>query len=148
MRSAMEVLLTLTPSAPCPPSPLPVLAARPARALLKAKKSPNFFFIFFVGIVVVVEQVVDGKVVDEKRERTSMDGREVSVDVAEGEVVRVVVDGVMSDGEEKGVELGAVGRIWAGFDSSHRPFLQWGDSRKSNRRKETLSTTTTGSRTK
>lgn len=68
MRSAMEDLLTLTTSDPCPPSPPPVLADRPARALLKTKKSPNFFFIFFVGIAEVVELVVEGKVVDEGRE--------------------------------------------------------------------------------
>lgn len=68
----------------------------------------------------------------------------MSVDVAEGEVM-VVVDKIMSDGEGRGVVLDS--GTWVEFDSSHRPFLQWGDSRKSNRRK-TLSTTTTGSRPK
>lgn len=55
---------------------------------------------------------------------------------------------IWSDEEEKGVEaegveLDSEGVAWAEFDSSHRPFLQQGDSRKSNRQEETLSTTTT-----
>lgn len=40
---------------------------------------------------------------------------------------------VMSDGGG----LGSEGVAWAGFDSSHRPFLQQEDSRKSNRQEET-----------
>lgn len=32
---------------------------------------------------------------------------------------------------------GSGGGAWAGFDSSHRPFLQQEDSRKSNRQEET-----------
>lgn len=54
MRSAIEVLLTFTPSPP-PPSPPPALAGRLARALLKAKKSPNFFLMVLEGNAVVVD---------------------------------------------------------------------------------------------
>lgn len=55
---------------------------------------------------------------------------------------------IFSDEEEKGVEADGVdldsgGVAWTGFDSSHRPFLQQGDSRKSNKQEEILSTTTT-----
>lgn len=60
MRSAIEVFLTFPSGAPS------LLAPRPARTFLKAKKSPNFFFMFFVGAVEgvdVVEVVVGGEVV-------------------------------------------------------------------------------------
>ena len=66
---------------------------------------------------------------------------DVQVDATEGEVTAVVEEGViMSDEVEKGVEAEGVGLdsegvAWAGFDSSHRPFLQQGDSRKSIRQK-------------
>ncbi len=78
-----------------------------------------------------------------------MQVKDVSVDGTEGEVIVVLVEKViLSDEEEKGVEAEGVDldseRVaWAGFDSSHRPFLQQGDSRKSNRQEETFSTTTT-----
>lgn len=60
MRSAIEFFLTFPSGAPSP------LAPRPARTFLKAKKSPNFFFMFFVGAVEgveVVDVVVRGEVV-------------------------------------------------------------------------------------
>lgn len=60
MRSAIEVFLTFPSGAPS------LLVPRPARTFLKAKKSPNFFFMFFVGAVEVmeiVEVVVGGEVV-------------------------------------------------------------------------------------
>lgn len=71
----MEVLLTFTPSPP--PSPPPALAARPARALLKAKKSPNFFLMFLVGsvglgVVVVTGVGAGGVGEDEERGGTSV----------------------------------------------------------------------------
>lgn len=154
MRSAMEVLLTLNPSPP--PSTPPALGARLARALLKAKKSPNFFLMFLVGSVEVVVVTVEGAVGGKYEERggSSVHVKDVSVDGTEGEVRMVVVEEViLSDEEEKGVEVEGVdldseGVAWAGFESSHRPFLQQGDSRKSNRQEETLSTTTTTTRLK
>lgn len=124
----MEVLLTFTPSPPPPPSPPPALAARLARALLKAKKSPNFFLMFLVGSVVVVTEEGVGEVEDVERGGTSVDVKDVSVDGTEGEVTAVVVEEVIfSDEEEKGVEaegveLDSEGVAWAGIDSSHRPF--------------------------
>lgn len=51
MRSAIEVFLTFPSGAPS------LLAPRPARTFLKAKKSPNFFLMFFVGAVEGVEVV-------------------------------------------------------------------------------------------
>ena len=84
-----------------------------------------------------------GGVEDVEKGGTSVDVKDVSVDGTEGEVTVVVVEEVIfSDEEEKGVELDSGGVAWAGFESSHRPFLQQGDSRKSNRQEETLSTTT------
>lgn len=100
-----------------------------------------------VGGVVVVVAVVGvvrevWRVEDVEGSGTSRDVQDASTDVT-GEV-RVVVAGamVMSDREEKGVKAGGVGLdsggvAWAGFDSSHRPFLQQGDSRKSDRQKDT-----------
>lgn len=79
---------------------------------------------------------------------TSVDAKDLSVDGTEGEVtVMVAEETILSDEEEngveaEGVELDSEGVTWAGFDSSHRPFLQQEDSRKSNRQEETLSTTT------
>lgn len=76
--------------------------------------------------------------------------RGVSGDMTGGQVTAVTVDvGMTSDEEENGgeaekVRLDSEGEAWAGFDSSHRPFLQQGNSTKSNKQKETLSTTTTG----
>lgn len=59
--------------------------------------------------------------------------------------MRVVVEEVEDKGvETEGVELDSGGVAWAGFDSSHWPFLQQENSRKSNRQEETFSTTTTG----
>lgn len=55
IRSAMEGLLTVTPSPPFTP---PALGAWLPRALLKAKKSPNFFLMFLVGSVAVAVAVV------------------------------------------------------------------------------------------
>ncbi|TNN40672.1 UPF0606 protein [Liparis tanakae] len=100
-----------------------------------------------VGVVVVVgTERGAGGAEDVGRGGTSVDVRDASVDGTEGEVT-VVEEGVtLSDKEEKGVEgveLDSEGVAWAGIDSSHRPFLQQGDSRKSNRQEETLSTTTT-----
>lgn len=51
MRSAIEVFLTFPSGAPS------LLAPRPARTFLKAKKSPNFFLMFFVGAAEGVEVV-------------------------------------------------------------------------------------------
>ena len=99
-------------------------------------------------LVVVVTGEGVGVVEDADRGGTSVDVKDVSVYGTEGEVTVVVVEEVIfSDEEEKGVEAEGVeldsgGVAWAGFDSSHRPFLQQGDSRKSNRQEETLSTTT------
>lgn len=100
---------------------------------------------------VVLEEVTDegvGGVEDVERDGTSVDVKDVSVDGTEGEVTVVADEVILSDEEEngveaEGVELDSEGVAWAGFDSSHRPFLQQGDSRKSNRQEETLSTTTT-----
>lgn len=98
-------------------------------------------------VLEVVTKGGAGGVEDVERGSTSVDAKDVSVDGTEGEVTVVVVEEVMlSDEEEKrieGVELVSGGVAWAGFDSSHRPFLQQGDSRKSNTQEETLSTTTT-----
>lgn len=97
----------------------------------------------------VVTEEGAGGVEDVERGGTSVDVKDVSVNGTEGEVTVVVVEEVIfSDEEEKGVEaegveLDSEGVAWAGFDSSHRPFLQQGDSRKSNKQEETLSTTTT-----
>lgn len=85
-----------------------------------------------------------------QRGETLGDGHGISGEIQGG--VTVVVEGVkMSDEEGKevvveGVELGSEGVAWTGFDSSHQLFLQQGDSRKSNRQREILSTTTTGSK--
>lgn len=105
-----------------------------------------------MAVVVVTEEGAGG-VEDVERGGTSVDVKDVSVDGTEGEVTVVVVvvvveEVILSDEDEKGVEAEGVeldsgGVAWAGFDSSHRPFLQQGDSRKSNRQEETLSTTTT-----
>lgn len=91
----------------------------------------------------MVEDEGRGGVEDVDRGGTSLDGKDVSVCGTVGEVTVVVTEEVIfSDEEEKGVELGSGGvSAWAGFDSSHWPFLQQGDSRKSNRQEETLSTT-------
>lgn len=51
IRSAIEVFFTFPSGAPS------LLVPRPARTFLKAKKSPNFFFMFFVGAVEGVEVV-------------------------------------------------------------------------------------------
>lgn len=102
-----------------------------------------------VVVVVVVTEERAGGVEDVEKGGASVDVKDVSVDGIEGEMTVVVVEEViLSDEEEKGVEaegvvLDSEGVAWAGFDSSHRPFLQQGDSRKSNRQEETLSTTTT-----
>lgn len=85
------------------------------------------------------------RVEDVERTGTSVGVKDVSEDGTEGGVTEMVI---FSDEEEKGVEadgmeLDSGGVAWAGFDSSHRPFLQREDSRKSNRQEETLSTTTT-----
>lgn len=40
--------------------------------------------------------------------------------------------------ETEGVELDSGGVAWAGFDSSHWPFLQQEDSRKSNRQEHSV----------
>lgn len=155
MRSAMEVFLTLTHSAP-PSSPPPALAARPARALLKAKKSPNFFFIFLEGFVVVVVVLTQVKMVlvEVAQGGGTSGGRHDKSDTTQGGVTAVMVEGTtMSDEEGKEVVIERVepdseGVAWTGFDSSHQLFLQQGDSRKSNRQKEIFSTTTTGSKPK
>lgn len=100
-----------------------------------------------VDVVVVVKEERAGGVEDVER-GTSVDAKDISVDGTEGEVtVMVAEEMILSDEEEnrveaEGVELDSEGVTWAGFDSSHRPFLQQEDSRKSNRQ-ETLSTTTT-----
>lgn len=98
-------------------------------------------------MVVVIEEEVGG-VEDVERGGVSLDVKDVSVYGTEGEVTVVVVaeEVIFSNEEEKGVEAEGVeldsgGVAWAGFESSHRPFLQQGDSRKSNRQEETLSTT-------
>lgn len=68
-----------------------------------------------------------------------------SVDGTDGVVTGMMSEGeVLSDSDEmrggsEGVGLGSGGVAWAGFDSSHRPFLQQEDSRKSNRQEERLS---------
>lgn len=82
-----------------------------------------------------------GGVEDVERCGILADVSNVSVDGIEGNVTVVVEEVIMSDKEEHRVE--AEGVAWAGCDSSHRPFLQQGDSRKSNTQEETLSTTTT-----
>lgn len=98
-------------------------------------------------VVVVTEEGAGG--VEDVESGTSVDAKDVSVDGTEGEVtVTVAEEMILSDEEEnrveaEGVELDSEGVTWAGFDSSHRPFLQQEDSRKSNRQEETLSTTTT-----
>lgn len=100
-------------------------------------------------VVVVVTEEGAGGVEDVERGGTSVDIKDVSVDGTEGEVTLMVAEEViLSEEEEKGVEaegveLDSEGVAWAGFDSSHWPFLQQEDSRKSNRQEETLSTTTT-----
>lgn len=127
----MEALLTPSP----PPTSLPsALAARPVRAFLKAKKSPNFLLIFLVGsVVMVTEEEVRG-VDNVERGVTSGDIEDVSVDAIEKEVTVVEVEEMtMSDEEEMGVEavgeeLDSEGVAWAGFESSHWAFLQQGDS--------------------
>lgn len=152
MRSAMEVFLTLTHSAPPSSPPPPALAARPARALLKAKKSPNFFFMFLEGFAAVVEAVTQVKVVlvEVAQEGGTSGGRHTSDKTQGG----VTVEGTTMSHEEgkevviERVEPDSEGVAWTGFDSSHQLFLQQGDSRKSNRQKERLSTTTTGSKPK
>lgn len=96
---------------------------------------------FLVGsVVVVVVGVVTeegvGGVEDVERGGTSVDVRDVSVDGTEEEVtVTVVEEVIFSDEEEngveaEGVELDSEGVAWAGFDSSHRPFLQQGRQQK------------------
>lgn len=77
-------------------------------------------------VVVTEEGAVGGE--DVERGGTSVHVKDVSVDGTEGEVVMVVVEEViLSDEEEKGVEVEGVdldseGVAWAGFESSHRPF--------------------------
>lgn len=95
-----------------------------------------------VGVVVVLMLMEMCGVEDVEGGGASGDVQDVSIDVT-GEVTVMVVGGVvMSDREERGVEAEGVGLdsggvAWAGFDSSHWPFLQQGDSRKSNRQKDT-----------
>lgn len=107
------------------------------------------FLVRIVVVVVVVTEEGAGRVEDEEMGGIPVDVKGVSVDGTEWEVtVMVAEEVILSDEEEKrveawGVELDSGGVAWAGFDSSHRPFLQQGDSRKSNRQEETLSTTTT-----
>lgn len=57
---------------------------------------------------------------------------------------------IFSGKEEKWVEADGMelDSVWTGFDSSHWPFLQQEDSRKSNRQENTFSTTTTASELK
>lgn len=80
-------------------------------------------------VVVVTEE--GAEVVDVQRGGASVDVKDVSIDGTEGEVtvVMVVKEVILSDEEEKGVEaegveLDSEGVAWAGFDSSHWPFLQ------------------------
>lgn len=147
IRSTMEGLLTFTPS---PPSTAPALGARLPRALLKAKKSPNFFLMFLVGSVVAVITGVGLGGKDGVEACGALVGvKDVSADGMDGEVTGTMSEeDILSDKDEmrvrtEGVGLGSEGVAWAGFDSSHRPFLQQEDSRKSNRQEETLSTMTT-----
>lgn len=147
IRSAMEGLLTFTTS----PSTPPALGARLPRALLKAKKSPNFFLMFLVGsvaaaavVVVLVGIVVTGvglgEVEDVEECRALVETQDVSIDGID-EVTGVMSEEILSEDEmrvmSEGGGLGSEGVAWAGFDSSHRPFLQQEDSRKSNRQEET-----------
>lgn len=147
IRSTMEGLLTFTPS---PPSTVPDLGARLPRALLKAKKSPNFFLMFLVGgVVVAVVMVITGEGLGEDEVCGALvEAKDVSEDGMDGEVTGTMSEEDMSDNDEmrvrsEGVGLGSEGVAWAGFDSSPRPFLQQEDSRKSNTQEETLSTMTT-----
>lgn len=57
-------------------------------------------------------------------------------------MVVVVKEVILSDEEEKGVEAGGVeldseGVAWAGYDSSHRPFLQQGEQKEQHTRRDT-----------
>ena len=77
---------------------------------------------------------------------------EVTV-VVEGDVLMLQGRKKEEEEEEEGGGRGVVGSVGvepdsggvarAGFDSSHQPFLQQRDGRKSNRQEETLSTKTT-----
>lgn len=103
--------------------------------------------------MVVVESTQLQMVLVEVAQRgdTLGDRHGISGEIKGGVTVVVVVGVKMADEEGKevvveGVELGSEGVAWTGFDSSHQLFLQQGDSRKSNRQKEILSTTTTGSK--
>lgn len=144
MRSAMEVLLTFAPSPP-PPSPPPALAARPARALLKAKKSPNFFLMFLEGGAAVAEVVVveAGGGMEEAGDGALVEVKDVLLDGTEEQVTVVMGEVILSDEEEKGVgaervELDSEGVAWAGFDSSHRPFLQQGAERATDKKRNSV----------
>lgn len=104
-----------------------------------------------VMVVVVVVRVMEegaGGAEGVKSGGASEDAKDMSVQEREGEVTVMLAEDVMlSDKDKNGVETWGVkldsGRVvWAGFDSSHRPFLQQEDSRKSNRQEETLSTRT------
>lgn len=99
-------------------------------------------------MVVVVEVVVRvmveeaGGTESVKRGGASEDAKDMSVQWREGEVTMLAEDVMLSDKDKNGVEAWGVkldsgGVAWAGFDSSHRPFLQQEDSRKSNRQEET-----------
>lgn len=99
-------------------------------------------------VVVVVVRVMEEGAEGVKRGGASEDVKDMSVQEREGEVTVMLAEDVMLSDENKngvetwGVKLDSGGVAWAGFDSSHRPFLQQEDSRKSNRQEETLSTRT------
>lgn len=93
------------------------------------------------GVLVDAEHTEEG--VDWVGGVVDVEGYAASEDVT-GEGGVTVVDMNVLEEDEKGVELDSRGVAWAGFDSSQWSFLQQGDSRKSNRGRETLSTTTTG----
>lgn len=87
-----------------------------------------------------------------ERDGPSVDVKDVSVDVTEGEVTGMVPGEEVWSGKEekvvkaKGMGFDSEGVAWADFDSSHWPFLQQEDSRKRNRQVETLNTTAQNTR--
>lgn len=96
-----------------------------------------------VVVVLVVTGVGLGGEEDVEECRALVEAQDVWVDEIDGEGTGMMSkEEVLSDKDEmrvrsEGGGLGFGGVAWAGFDSSHRPFLQQEDSRKSNRQEET-----------